>query len=88
MKEWSCENFTRARRALGGLQLFAGMPPGSERYWDYWYLGTNMLKKPGILLADGYIKYLGMSQDPVHYSALDFNFDTDLEKLISQGLSF
>jgi len=82
------QKFYQGPKTSGGLKLFAGMPPGSEKYWDYWYLGTNMLKKPGILLADGYIKYLGMSQDPVHYSALDFNFDTDLEKLISQGYLF
>jgi feruloyl esterase len=82
------QKFYQGPKSSGGLKLFAGMPPGSEKYWDYWYLGTNILKKPGILLADGYIKYLGMTQDPLHYSALDFNFDTDLEKLISQGYLF
>lgn len=80
--------FYQGPKNSNGLQLFAGMPPGSERYWDYWYLGTNKLRKPGILLADGYLKYLGMTQDPLNYSALSFNFDTNLEKLISQGLLF
>ena len=41
-----------------GKQLFPGMPPGSERYWGYWYLGTNKSPGPGTLLADGYGKYL------------------------------
>jgi feruloyl esterase len=82
------QKFYQGPQNSNGDQLFAGMPPGSERYWGYWYLGTNTIRKPGILLADGYLKYLGMQQDPINYSALNFNFDTDVEKLISQGLLF
>ena len=82
------QKFYQGPKNSNGLQLFGGMPPGSERYWDYWYLGTNLLRKPGILLADGYLKYLGMAQDQLNYSALNFNFDKDLEKLIPQGLLF
>ena len=82
------QKFYQGPKNSNGLQLFAGLPPGSERYWDYWYLGTNMLRKPGILLADGYLKYLGMTQDPLYYSALNFNFDRDVKKLIPQGLLF
>ena len=80
--------FYQGPKSSDGLQLFGGMPPGSERYWDYWYLGTNSLRKPGILLADGYLQYLGMAQDPLNYSALNFNFDKDIEKLVPQGLLF
>jgi feruloyl esterase len=80
--------FYQGPKSSDGLQLFGGMPPGSERYWDYWYLGTNSLRKPGILLADGYLQYLGMAQDPLNYSALNFNFDKDIEKLAPQGLLF
>ena len=82
------QKFYQGPTNSNGLQLFGGMPPGSERYWDYWYLGSNSLRKPGILLADGYLQYLGMAQDPLNYSALNFNFDKDLEKLVPQGLLF
>ena len=82
------QKFYQGPKNSNGLQLFGGMPPGSERYWDYWYLGSNSLRKPGILLADGYLQYLGMAQDPLNYSALNFNFDKDLNKLVPQGLLF
>lgn len=68
-----------------GVQLFPGMAPGSERYWGYWYLGTDKGPGPGTLLADGYGKYLGFPEDPKDYDALDFNLDTDIPKLAEQG---
>jgi feruloyl esterase len=68
-----------------GEQVFPGMAPGSERFWDYWYLGDGTRPGPGTLLADGYGTYLGYPEDPAGYNSLDFNFDTDVEKLKEQG---
>ena len=71
-----------------GKQIFAGMAPGSERYWGHWYLGDGNIPGPGTLLADGYGTYLGFPEDPEGYNSLDFNFDTDVEKLTAQGRLF
>jgi hypothetical protein len=68
-----------------GEAIFYGLPPGSERYWGLWFLGTEEYPGAGTMLADDYGKYLGFEEDPEDYSALDFNFDTDVTLLASQG---
>ena len=71
-----------------GAAIFPGMPPGSEPYWGFWYLGTPDFPGVGTLLADGYGAYLGFPEDPVGYSALDFDFDRNVAKLAAQGRLF
>lgn len=71
-----------------GEAIFHGMSPGSERYWGFWYIGDGSVPGAGTLLADGYGAYLGFPEDPKDYSALDFNFDTDVDKLAEQGKLF
>ena len=71
-----------------GKALFYGMPAGSERYWGFWYLGNETFPGAGTLLADGYGAYLGFPEDPDNFSALDFNFDTDVAGLAEQGRLF
>ena len=68
-----------------GEQLFYGVPPGSERYWGAWYLGSKEKSAVGTLLAEGFLPYLGFTEDPENYSALDFDFDSDVKKLAAQG---
>jgi feruloyl esterase len=71
-----------------GEAVFYGVPPGSERYWGLWFLGTEEYPGAGTLLADGYGKYLAFIDDREDYSALDFNFDTDIALFASQGELF
>jgi feruloyl esterase len=68
-----------------GKQLFPGMPPGSERYWGYWYLGTSKSPGPGTLLADGYGKYLAYPSINDDFNALTFNFSNDVNLLNERG---
>ena len=71
-----------------GEKLFAGMPPGSERYWTLWYLGGPDHAGPGTMLGSDYGRYLGYPTDPEGFTALDFNFDTDVPDLSQQGQLF
>ena len=71
-----------------GERIFAGMPPGSERYWGFWYLGKKDSPGVGILLARDYGRYLGFIEDPADYRVLDFDFDDDVPKLAAQGELF
>lgn len=68
-----------------GEKLFYGAPAGSERYWGFWYLGSDERPAVGTLLAEGFLPYLGFAEDPKNYTALDFNFDTDVSKLVPQS---
>lgn len=69
-----------------GDQLFPGIPPGSERYWPIWFLGTQERTGSGNLLGGLYVKYLGLEQDPPEsYSVSDFDFDIDPARLDVMG---
>ena len=68
-----------------GRQIFPGMPPGSERYWGYWYLGTNKSPGPGTLLADGYGKYLAYPSINDDFNSLTFDFSNDVNSLNERG---
>ena len=69
-----------------GEQLFAGMPPGSERYWPIWFLGTQEQTGGGNALGGLYVKYLGLEDDPDEtYSVSDFDFDNDPARLEAMG---
>jgi len=65
-----------------GQSLYPGMPPGSERYWLVWFLDDGQQVAPGNALGGDYARYLGFSE-PVDesYTALDFDFDNDPERL-------
>ncbi|MGJ8562794.1 MAG: tannase/feruloyl esterase family alpha/beta hydrolase [Alphaproteobacteria bacterium] len=76
------ENFYRGAVNSDGDKLFYGMPPGSERYWAFWFLDTEKGAAPGNLLATGYVQNLGLESDPTALSAANFNFDTDPAKLV------
>ncbi len=69
-----------------GEQLFPGIPPGSERYWSIWFLGTQERTGGGNLLGGLYVKYLGLEEDPDDsYQVTDFDFDNDPERLEAMG---
>ncbi len=69
-----------------GEQLFPGMPPGSERYWQIWFLGTQEHTGGGNLLGGLYVKYLGLEEDPdENYQVTDFDFDNDPVRLEAMG---
>ena len=71
-----------------GAPLFYGMPPGGERFWGFWYMGSDTAPGPGTLLADGYGRYLAFPTDDEAFSAYAFDFDRDVEKLAEQGALF
>ena len=75
------ESFYGGAKNSAGDTLFHGMPPGSERYWAFWFLDPENGDAPGNLLAGGYVQNLGLETDPIDPSALDFNFDTGPAKL-------
>ena len=66
-------------------KLFYGINPGSERYLAHWYLDSVDAKRPGTLLADGFLPNLGLPVDNDSFSAIDFNFDSDPDLLIAQS---
>ncbi len=69
-----------------GKQLYAGVPPGSERYWLVWVLDPPDKVAPGNALAGDYARYLGFPEGvPNGYSAMDFNFERDPARLAANG---
>ena len=73
-------------RNTAGEQLFPGMPPGSERFIGFWFLDTQESVAVGNQLGGQYAKYLGFVGGTADdYSAMDFDFDTDPEKLVAMG---
>ena len=66
-------------------QLFYGINPGSERYLTYWYGDSKNAKRPGTLLADGYLPNLGLPIDDNSFSAMNFDFDKDPDLLKQQS---
>jgi feruloyl esterase len=79
----------RGPQDSSGKQLFPGMPAGSERYWALWFLDNDSAVAPGNALGGDYARYLGFEETPPHgYSALDFDFDRDPERLQSKGRLF
>lgn len=67
-----------------GEKLFYGINPGSERYLGYWYFGSKENPRPGTLLADGFLPNFGFNFEK-NFRAVDFNFDSHLEKLKLQS---
>jgi hypothetical protein len=67
-----------------GEKLFYGINPGSERYLGYWYLGNKNMRRPGTLLADGFLPNFGFGFRDNFY-AQDFNFDKDIKRLSLQS---
>jgi feruloyl esterase len=69
-----------------GKQLFPGMPAGSERYWAVWFLDSEDRIAGGNQLGGRYAKYLGFEGGtPDDYTALDFDFDKDPQRLAATG---
>jgi feruloyl esterase len=69
-------------RDSAGKQLQPGMPPGGERFIAFWFLDTEDRVAVGNQLAGGFAKYLGFAGGtPEDYSALDFDFDNDPQRL-------
>jgi len=73
-------------RNSNGEQLFPGMPPGSERFMGAWFLDRDGRIAVGNQLGGRYAKYLGFpGGTPEDYTALDFDFDNDPERLAETG---
>ncbi len=69
-------------RNSAGEQLQPGMPPGGERFIGYWFLDPDDRVAVGNQLGGGYAKYLGFEGGtPDDYTALDFDFDNDPQRL-------
>jgi len=74
-------------RDSAGIQLYPGMPAGSERYWRVWFLDTENRVAGGNALGGDYARFLGFEEGaPEDYTALDFDFDRDPVRLEAKGL--
>lgn len=92
-KEDSAQCFTPAEKKVlrtwyqgprnsAGEQLQPGMPPGGERFMAYWFLDAENSVAVGNQLAAGFVKYLGFEvSTPDDFTALDFDFDDDPQRL-------
>jgi len=73
-------------RNAAGKQLYAGMPPGSERYWLVWFLDPPGGTAMGNALGGDYARYLGYPEGvPETYTAMDFDFENDPARLAANG---
>lgn len=73
-------------RNSSGKQLFPGIPAGSERYWVVWFLDSDTRVAGGNALGGDYARYLGFEEGtPEDYTALDFDYDIDPERLVANG---
>ncbi|MBT8076953.1 MAG: tannase/feruloyl esterase family alpha/beta hydrolase [Gammaproteobacteria bacterium] len=80
------EKWYQGPRNSAGEQLYPGMPAGSERYWQVWFLDDQEQVAPGNQLGGSYAKYLGLGADvDSAYTAMDFNFDRDPVRLAASG---
>ncbi len=80
------EKWYQGPRNSAGEQLFPGMPAGSERYWEVWFLDREGRIAGGNQLGGRYAKYLGFEGGtPDDYTALDFDFDKDPPRLATTG---
>lgn len=69
-----------------GQQLYPGMPPGSERFWLVWFLDPPNQTAPGNSLGGDYARYMGFPEGvPDGYTAMDFDFDRDPDRLAANG---
>ena len=69
-------------RNSDGEQLQPGMPPGGERFIEFWFLDPADGVAVGNQLGGGFAKYLGFEGGtPDNYTALDFDFDKDPQRL-------
>lgn len=69
-------------RNSSGEQLHPGMPPGSERFIDFWFLDGPDGNAIGNQLGGGFAKYMAFEDGtPDDYTVLDFDFDTDPGRL-------
>jgi pimeloyl-ACP methyl ester carboxylesterase len=80
------EKWYRGPTDSAGIQLYPGMPAGSERYWLLWFLDGETQDAPGNALGGDYTKYMGFENGAADdYTALDFDFDTDPQRLVANG---
>jgi len=80
------EKWYQGPRDSTGKQLFPGMPAGSERFWEFWFLDTESRIAPGNSLGGDYAMYLGFENGaPDGYTAMDFDFDRDPVRLEAKG---
>lgn len=69
-------------RNSDGEQLQPGMPPGSERFTEFWFLDPEDGVAIGNQLGGGFAKYMGFEGGtPDDYTAHDFDFDKDPQRL-------
>ena len=62
------------------------MPPGGERFTGFWFLDPDDGVAIGNQLGGGFAKYLGFPEGtPDDYTALDFDFDKDPERLTTNA---
>jgi len=74
-------------RDSNGQQLYPGMPAGSEPYWQVWFLDRpDGGVAGGNALGGDYARYLGFEGGaPEGFTALDFDFDQDPQRLRVNG---
>jgi feruloyl esterase len=71
--------------------LYQGMLPyGSEFYWPIWLPGAEanaVYPQLNLIVSfnDGFVKYMAFEEDDPTFTAFDFNFDTDPDRLEYMG---
>lgn len=70
-----------------GEKLFtSGVTVGSEPFWGLWLLGETNEPQDELLNSESMVRYTVFEEDPGHnYSVLNFDFDTDPERMEYMG---
>lgn len=69
-------------RDSAGRSLYAGLPLGSEPFWEFWVTGETGGGGAMRLAAEQFLRYMGFEEDPGdQYEIADFDFDRDPARL-------
>ena len=84
------EAFYAGPRDSEGRQLYAGLPPGSEPYWDgrFGITGETENSRDDFSRRHSvqFLRYMAFPEDPGdHYSVADFDFDRDPQRMEHMG---
>lgn len=81
----------RPTNSAGDILYDGVLPYGSEIYWPIWLPGAEatvlnpFVRNLIVPFNDGFIKYMAFEVDDPTFTAIDFNFDTDPERLDFMG---
>jgi hypothetical protein len=69
-------------------QLYPGVTPGSEPYWEFWFTGQTLDPHDDLvrMVSEQFLRYMAFEDDPgEHYEVGDFDFDRDPARLEFMG---